>query len=227
MQRLGRIAAVSCALLLCACGGDKKDAGGTGEAKVELSAMDELKGLSTELQAGVDGLMAPINEVDGLINDVTSAPGRLGIDAGSLMSMDSATMSNGQVAIAADFSADAAVRAEVEAILGRLNNIVVELKATPDKVAALSAKVVEATARVPVLATGITTSAQMKLTNPLGSAEGKAQAQADLSAVAGVQADVQATIADVQNKIAGIPAMGAQALAKLTAAFAGGASAGS
>ena len=54
---------------LAGCGGDKKSsqtqtqADAAGGAQVELSAMDQLNGLSAQLQAGVDALMAPINEI--------------------------------------------------------------------------------------------------------------------------------------------------------------------
>ncbi|MDD5308862.1 MAG: hypothetical protein PHU25_16225 [Deltaproteobacteria bacterium] len=41
---------------------------------MELSAIDQLKALSTDLQAGVDALMQPINDTDSLINDSRACP---------------------------------------------------------------------------------------------------------------------------------------------------------
>jgi hypothetical protein len=221
------VLAIACCLVVPACGGGNGGSGETSaDAEADLSAMDQLNGLSVELQAGLDTLMQPINDTQSVIDDITSMPARLNIDAASLMSMASATMESGTVSIAADFNAEAAVRAEVEAVLTKLQGIVAGLKATPERVQQMSMTLAQATAKLPVLATQVTTSAQAKLANPLGSAESKAQAQADLNAVAGVQANIQAQISDVQAKVTGIPVMATEALAKLAASFAGGASAG-
>jgi hypothetical protein len=180
--------------------------------------------LSANLQAGVDQLMQPITDTQWVIDEITSLPARLNLDAGSLLGMAKATMDSGTISISADLNLAAEAQAEVQALLGKIQAIVAGLKATPDRVQALTVQAGAAIAQVPVLATGITTTAQAKLANPLASAESKAQAQADLSAVVNVQASVEAQIQDVQNKIVGIPAMATEALAKLAASFAGGAS---
>jgi chromosome segregation ATPase len=224
-----RTVAISSTLLLAAslvaCGGSKGKSGDTSaEAEVDLSAMDELKGLSTELQAGIDELMQPIDDSQAVIDEITALPQKLNLDAKSLMSMASATVENGTVSIDANMDLEAEARAEVEAVLGKLQAIIEGLKATPERVKLLGTKAAGAVAKVPVLATKIQTTATAKLGNPLASAESQAQAQADLDSLAQVKGDVQAQIQDVQAKIQGIPAMATEALAKLTAAFAGGAS---
>lgn len=210
---------------LVGCGGDKKSsqtqtqADAAGGAQVEMSAMDKLNGLSAELQAGVDALMAPINETQQLIDHITAMPARLGIDAKSLMGMCSGTLQSGQVSFSADISADAAVQAEVHGVLERLNYIVAGLKAIPENVKALGQSAVSATAKVPVLATQVTTSANVTLANPFAKPEVKAQAQADMNAVNQVQAEVSAKVSEVQATIMGIPTMAIDALAKFAAAF--------
>ena len=213
--------------LLAGCGGSKKSSqtqtqanvAGGAQVQAELSAMDELKGLSANLQAGVDALMAPINETQQLIDHITAMPARLGIDVKSLMGMCSATLQSGQVSFSADFSADAAVQAEVHGVLERLNYIVAGLKAIPSNVKALGQSAIAATAKAPVLATQVSTSANVTLANPFAKPEAKAQAQAEMNAVNQVQAEVSAKISEVQSTIMGIPTMAIDALAKFAAAF--------
>jgi hypothetical protein len=211
---------------VAACGGSKGkgDANASGEAEVQLSGIQKLEKLSANLQAGVDQLMQPITDTQWVIDEITSLPARLNLDAGSLLGMAKATMDSGTISISADLNLAAEAQAEVQALLEKIQAIVAGLKATPERVQALTVQAGAAIAQVPVLATGISTAAQAKLANPLASAESKAQAQADLSAVVNVQASVEAQIQDVQNKIVGIPAMATEALAKLAASFAGGAS---
>jgi len=220
------VIAIGICTVLVACGGDKKQtqnqANAAGGAQVELTPMQELQGLSTNLQAGVDALMAPINETQLLIDHIAAMPGRLGIDARSLMGMCSATLQSGQVAFDANISPDAAVQAEVHGVVSRLAHIVAGLKAIPENVKVLGQQAVEATAKAPVLAPQVTASANVTIANPFAKPEVKAQAQADMNAVNQVQAEVSAKISEVQNTIMGIPTMAADALAKFAAAFAVG-----
>lgn len=222
--RVGGIVVIAVALAVAACGGSKGEAKSSADAQAgaqaEVPAMDQLKFISTDLQAHLNALMAPINETDALIGQITSMPQRLNVNAKALMGMCKATLDNGQVQIAAEFNADAAVRAEVEGVMMRLKAIVEGLKAMPQNAQALTVKAGSAVVAVPALGTKITAEATVKLNNPFGKPEVKAQAQADLQSLAQVQADVQATISQVQQQVMGLPAMAAGALAKLGAAFA-------
>jgi hypothetical protein len=191
-----------------------------------LSSMDQLRGLAAGLEGQLNALMAPINEVDTMVTYVAEMPGRLGIDAGSLLSSAKATMDSGQISLSADLTSDAAVRAEIENVFLRLRWIVDGLKALPDNAQALAVKVGEALVKVPVLASKVTAEANVKAANPFAKPEVKAQAQADLQSLAQVQTDVRSSIQQVQQQIAGLPGLATQALAKLTASFAGGGHAG-
>jgi hypothetical protein len=210
-----------------ACGGSKGEAKTAGEAKaagqakVNLSTMDQLKGLSTDLQAQLDTLMAPVNEVDALVNQITSMPSRLGVDSKALLATAKATVENGKVAVSADISSDAAVRAEVEQVLGKLKKTVDGLKAIPTNAKNLVAKAAQALVAVPVLGAKVTFEANVKLSNPFGAPLAKEQAQADIQSVAQVQAEVQGKIQQVQQKVVGLPTLATSALAKLAASFAG------
>jgi len=212
---------VAC-VLLASCGGSGKQTRNQAGATGELTPMQQLQAVSGDLQAGVDELMAPINETQQIIDHVTAMPGRLGIDARSLMGMCQSTFQSRQLAFDANISAAADVQAEVMGVLVRLNHVVAGLKAIPANVGALGAQAVEATAKVPLLATKVATSANVTLTNPFSSPEEKAQAQADVQAVSQVKAEVMAKISEIQAKVTGIPAMATDALAKLAAAFAVG-----
>jgi len=208
-------------LTFAACGGSDKKSKDANDAEQKTS-MQKIEAISTDLQTGVDALMQPINDTQAVIDEITALPAKLNLDAKSLLSMASATMSSGEVSISADLNLDAKAKAEIEAILGKLKGIVEGLKATPEHVKLLLAKATSATAEVPVLATAVTSEANLTLSNPLASSDDKTKAQADIGAVANVQSSVQAKIQEVQQTLGSIPAMATEALAKLTASFAGG-----
>ena len=204
--------------VFAACGGSSTEAEEPEEE--DVPAIQQLENIATDLQAGVDELMQPINDTQAVIDDITTLPDRLGMDASALMSMVGATMEGGEVSISADMNLDAEAKAELEAVMNRLKGIVEGLKATPDRVKVMMGRVSAASAQVPVLATEVTTSANLTLSNPLASDEDKAQAQADINNVAQIKGMVEAKIQEVQNQLANIPAMATEALARLTASFA-------
>lgn len=211
------------AIAATACGGGAEEPQApNAKASLQLSALDELKAIPKDLETEVSNLTKPIDDVQSIIDDVTNLPKKHGITAADAMGMAKATVSSGKVEVKTSGELSAEAKAEIEALLTRLNGVVTGLKATPEKVAALTTKLAATTAKVPVLATKVSASAQTTIANPFGNAEGKAKAQADLASVQQVQADVTKSVSDTQSKIAGIPAMATSALAKLTAAFAVG-----
>jgi hypothetical protein len=136
------------------------------------------------------------------------------------MAMAKGTFENGKAQVSFKSEVPAEAKADVEASMKKLADTVTALKSTPDKVAALTAKLPQLTAKVPVLATKITSSATVTASNPFGSAESKAKAKAEADSVNQVQQDVSKSINDAQSKISGIPALATTALAKLSASFA-------
>jgi len=208
------------ATVVSACGGSKGDAKASGDAKAEVPAIDQLKGISVGLQGQLDALMAPINEVDALVAQITSMPQRLGVNAKSLLSSAKATVDGGQIAISADLTTDAAIRAEVESVIMRLKAISDGLKAIPQNAQMLAGQAASALVAVPALGVKAQGEATFKASNPFAKPEEKAQAQADLQSLAQIQADVQNTIQQVQQKVMELPALATSALAKLTASFA-------
>lgn len=232
-----RISAVSCvvvvlaALSVGACGGSNPEAkspeGATG-AKAELSAMDELKAIPEDLGKETDALSKPIDDANAALDELAKFPQKHKIDAKSLAAMAKVAVEGGEVKLdasaaggaAANLSAEA--KAEIEGTLKKLQGAVAQLKDTPAKASALLQKATAASAKVPLLATKVTTQANLVLANPFGNADGKAKAQADVASVQKVQADVSAKIGDAQKKVTEIPATATNVLAKVTASFTGG-----
>ncbi len=210
------------ALAAGACGGSHNDAKSADSAQKDLSSMDQLKAIPTDLSASVSDLMKPLDDTQNVIDEVTSMPSRLGISASDMMAMAKATIDNGDVSVKVNGDVSDDARAQIAASLKKLKGVVQGLKAAPEKVAALTKKLVEVTAKLPVLATKVSAESQVAIANPFGSADSKAKAKADLESVKQVQADVQKQVSDAQAKVTGIPALATGALAKLTASFATG-----
>lgn len=219
---------VSCVLgvaVLAGCGGGgNAEEPKTAAAKQSLSLtpMQELKQIPKDLDAEVSAMTKPIDDVQTVIDEIGALPKKHELDAKEVMAMAKGTFEHGKVEVTFKGDVSAEAKADVEASLKKLEATVAALKQTPDKVAALTAKLPQLTAKVPVLATKVTSSATVTASNPFGSADAKAKAQAEIDGVKQVQADVSKSISDTQSKIAGIPAMATSALAKLSGSFAAG-----
>jgi uncharacterized protein YicC (UPF0701 family) len=206
---------------LVGCGGGNGEEPKTAQAKasLELAPIDELKSIPKDLEAEMTAITRPIDEVQAIVDDLGKLPAKLKLNKSQLVALAKASFDNGKVEVKLDMDLAAEAKAEVEAYLKRIAAVVADLKATPDKVAGLTKKVASATARVPVLATKVTASATATVSNPFGDASAKAKAQADLDGVKKAQEDVMKSVNDIQGKVAGIPEMATNALAKLTASF--------
>lgn len=203
--------------------------------------LEELKAIPDQIQAEVDMVLQPINDVDVVIDELTAMPDELGIDAPSLMAMakaslegaTSASVENGEVSIEIDAAATANVatemKAEVEAkiksVLGKVQGIVTGLKETPERVKTATGNIVALGTKGAGLVAKLTASLQGKLANPLLKAEAKASLQADLDLVKKLDADIKATVTDAKATVTELPSKGKEALVKITAAFAGSGSA--
>jgi len=198
--------------------------GGAGSAKVssanvEQSPMEELESIPKDIEKDIADLQKPIDEAQQVADEIGNLPKKHHISAGDMAAMSKATFDNGKVEVKINGDVSAEAKAEVEATLKKLAHVVAELKATPAKVAALTEKLVKSTAKVPVLAAKVTSGATLTATNPFGSADSKAKANAEIAGVGKVQADVSKAIGDAQSKVTSIPGMATGALTKLGASF--------
>ncbi len=228
MSRASILVLLSLALAapLSAC--SKKDQGTTNPdeaaaAEAEVDPLVELQAIPGQVQAEVDLVLQPIHDVDVVIDQVTSMPQTLGVDAASLRGLAKASLENGTVAVNLDIAADA--KAEVEAVLAKITGIVTGLKETPERVKTATGNIVAIGTKATGLVTKLTAKYQAKLSNPLLKADAKAKIQADLDTVLKLDADIKATISDAKQTVTSLPSKGKDALVKLTAAFAGSASA--
>lgn len=223
--RVGLLAMVlgAGALSQIACGGGSAAAKGGAEApKAETSALEDLKAIPQQISTEVDTVMQPVNDVDAAVEGVTSLPKKLKLDAKQVMAMAKATVDSGKVEIKADAKIDETAKAELEAALKKLSDVVQGLKATPERTAKLAGNVTAAVAKVPVLAGKVTAQSSVTVANPFASSDTKAKAQADLADVKTATADVQKKLSEAQTKVGELPNLATKALAKVTASFAGG-----
>lgn len=215
------------ALLALPAGCGKKDKGTENPddaADSDVDPLVELQAIPDEIQAEIDLVLQPITDVDVVIDQVTTIPTRLGVDAAGLTAMVKASFDNGTVSV--DMDVDADVKAEIETLLNTVTGIAVGLKETPERAKNASVKIVGLGAKATGLVAKLTAKLQGKLANPLLKADAKASIQADLDIVMKLDGDIKAMVGDAKATVTGLPSKGIEAAAKLTAAFAGGASAG-
>jgi hypothetical protein len=203
----------------------KKDKGTESpDAQEDGDPMAELQGIPEKIQAEIDLVLQPINDVDVVIDQLTSIPTRYGMNAADVTAMASAKFDGGSVEFKADIAGEA--KTEIETMLTTIEGIAVGLKETPERAKTATANIVELGVKATGLVTKLQSSIQAKMANPLLKAEKKAELQAELDLVIKFDADIKASIGDAKQTVSSVPQMGTEALAKLTAAFAGSASAG-
>ncbi|HWB81073.1 MAG TPA: hypothetical protein VG755_39190 [Nannocystaceae bacterium] len=202
---------------------EKKDKGTKNPDEATDSDKDpmaELQGIPGQIQAEVDLVLKPITDVDVVIDQVTTMPDRLGVDAKGLRAMASASLTNGEVAVNLDISAEA--KAEVVAVLETVKGIGVGLKETPARATTATKNIVALGAKATALVAKLTAKYQAKLSSPFTKAEEKLKLQAELDGIVKVDADIKAMIGEAKSTVTGLPAKGTEAMAKITAAFTAG-----
>jgi hypothetical protein len=228
MTRASLLLILSVALAAPLAGCNKKDKGTTNPdeaaaAEGEVDPLVELQAIPGQVQAEVDLVLQPITDVDVVIDQVTSMPQTLGLDAASLKGLAKASLDDGQVSVDLDITAEA--KAEVEAVLVKIQGIVTGLKETPERVKTATGNIIGLGTKATGLVTKLTAKYQAKLSNPLLKADAKLQIQAELDTVLALDAQIKGTITDAKATVTELPSKGKEALVKITAAFAGGASA--
>ncbi|MCH9682194.1 MAG: hypothetical protein K0V04_12220 [Deltaproteobacteria bacterium] len=192
-------------------------------AESDVDPLDELQTIPDQIQAEIDMVLQPINDVDVVIDMVTSMPQTLGLDAASLRGMAAASLSaDGEVSVELDIAAEA--KAEVEAALLKIKGIGTGLRETPERVKTATANIVALGAKATGLVAKLTAKYQAKLSNPMLKGDKKAKVEADLALIVKVDTDIKASVSDAKQTVTSLPSKGKEALVKLTKAFAGGAS---
>ncbi len=191
----------------------------------QQSPMEELQAIPKDLRAEVAKLTKPIDDVDAVIDQITSIPKRHDVNAAALASMVKAALQGGAVKLKVKSNVSDEAKAEITGALTKLKGAVTALKQTPERVALLGKKIATQVSRIPTLAGKVGASAATTIANPFADAAAKAKAQADMDNVKQVAADVVKVVTDTQAKILALPSKATGALSKLTAALAGDGSA--
>lgn len=222
MQRLTTVFCLV-ALVVAPMGCSKKDKNSKNPdeaAESDVDPLEELKGIPVAIQAEVDMVLQPINDVDVVIEQISSMPGRLGVDAKGLTALASASFTNGEVSVNLDVSAEA--KAEIEALLTTIKGIGTGLKEMPSRVPVATKNIVGHGAKAVALVTKLTAKYQAKLSSPFTKADEKVKIQGELDIVVKLDADIKTTVNDAKATVMAVPQKGTEALAKITAAFAAG-----
>jgi len=222
MQRITlALSLLALALAPTACGKKDKQSKNPDEAsESDKDPLEELKGIPVAIQAEVDMVLQPINDVDVVIEQISTMSGRLGIDAKGLTSMASASLTDGKVEVNVDISAEA--KAEVQALLETVKGIGIGLKEMPSRVPVATKNIVGHGAKAVALVAQLTAKYQAKLSSPFTKADEKLKIQGELDMVVKLDADIKGTVGDAKTTVMALPAKGTEALAKITAAFSAG-----
>jgi hypothetical protein len=199
-------------------GCSSKDAATSDDAaKGEQNPVDELKGMSDELQKDIDGIMQPINDAETVSTDIDNLVKKYGIKASDLKVMGKTALDGGEVTLSADIKPEA--KDDVMALMAKIKGIGTGLTQAPDKVQALLAKLPAKLANVPVLYGKAQASLQVKANNPFGNADEKKKAKDDLASLDKIKTDTMTKVQNIKTQVTGLPQKASEAMAKLKSAL--------
>ena len=229
LTRATVLATLSALVLVPSAGCKQKDKSENPDEATEsaVDPLEELKSIPTQIQAEVDGVLQPINDIDVVIDQMSAIPGKYNIDAASLTGMVKGSFDGGKAEVSADVNVSEEAKAEIQTLLKTAGGIATGLKELPQRSASATKNIVALGAKAGVLVGKLQAKYQAKLSSPFTKAEEKAKIQGELNLVLKLQGDIKGTVGDAKSTVMGVPKLGAEALAKITAAFAGGADAGS
>lgn len=196
----------------------------SGATSMEADPLDELRAIPDQIQAEVDLVLQPINDVDVVLDQLASLPHTLGVAEEPLRGMAARSVASSDP-IAIELDLDTEAQAEVRAVLLHLQGIAADLRRTSARVESASAELVALGARATALVTTLTTHIQARLSSPSLTANDQAALQAELDLVTTLAGDIEIAVAAAQQSVAALPTKGDQALERLTAAFTSEASA--
>ena len=128
LNKLSTLLCVSLCFGLTACGGSSKK--GDAEAADERSSIEKLEAMSSELQAEADAVMKPIDEMDGILNQLTELPTKYKLTPADFKAIAQGIIDGGELKMPPSMDAKAA--ADISAFAGRFRTMMSDLKATPD-----------------------------------------------------------------------------------------------
>jgi hypothetical protein len=186
-------------------------------SKSDQNPVDELRGISDDLNKDVDAIMQPINDADSVATGIDDLAKKYGIAPSDLKAMGKTALDGGEVTVSANIKPEA--KDDVMALMAKIKAIGTGLTQTPDKVQALLAKLPAKLANVPVLYGKAQASLQVKANNPFGNADEKKKAKDDLASLDKIKTDTMTKVDGIKTQVTGLPQKATQALAKLKSAL--------
>jgi len=177
------------------------------------SALAELRVIADGLDAEVDAVAAPILAVDAVVKALRDFPRTYRVKPAQVKALAKATLAGRTVTLPPDLRPE--VAEELSGLLVHLKAADTAVSATPDRAAALLAKISTRHARVKVLAAAATAPWDAKLRDPGTSAAEKATADANIAEVQELQVDARKKLDVVRTHVTDLSSQIMQALAKL------------
>lgn len=215
MRRLIPLMIVTLAgLALAACGGSKKSSksggGGDGDAFAELQAIPD------QVDKKVAAVTRPVDNVDQMLGQMTTLPKKLDISEEQFGELINGALANQEVAI--PDTVQGQNREQLSTFLGNIGGFQQSLMGTPAAAKDLLGELAETSARIPALATEVSTSAAATLANPLASKKEKDAAKKKQADAKSLQNKAQARVKAAQGKVGGLPERATVAINKFVSA---------
>lgn len=193
-------------------------------AASDIGPFEELKTIPAAIGDELDVVQRPIYAVDIVIDQLTAIQSKYNIDAATLGSITRTQLSGSQ---SAGIEVSAEAKAQIETTLANVKGIVSGLERTPENATAAGVNIVQHGVHAMALVAKLQAEYEAKLASPLTAGDQRQRLQGELDIVLKLDAHIKTLVADARSTVKGLPAKGTQALAKITAAFAGSANAGS
>lgn len=214
MMRFVSLAVVLVASVgLVACGGGGKSKS-DGSAK-KGDAFTQLQAIPGEIDAELQSVTAPIDQVDAMLAQMKTLPQQLNVSEGEFSEIINTALTSQAIAI--PDSVQGKQREELTAFIENFSTFRGNLFATPDRAQQMISSLAATTTRIPALATTASADAATTLVNPLASKKDKDKAKQRQEDVKRLQTEAQQAVTDAQTKVGGVPARATEATVKLIA----------
>lgn len=204
---------LAASLALVACGGGKKSSKSGGG---DTDAFAELQAIPAQVDAKVAAVTSPVDTVDEMLEQMKTLPGKLDISEEQFGELINGALSEQEVAIPE--SVQGQNREQLTQFLGNVRGFQQNLMGTPAAAKDLLGELGTTSARIPALATEVSTSAAATLANPLASKKDKDAAKQKQTDAKRLQKEAQARVKSAQDKVGGLPARATVAINKFVQA---------
>lgn len=177
------------------------------------AALAELRTIADGLDAEVDAVAKPLQDLDSVVKAMTDAPRTYRLKPAQVKALAKGTLGGRSVAMPPDMRPE--IAEELRSLLGRVKGENDALLATPDKASALLEKLANRHARVKVLATAASQPATTKLTDPSATPAEKTTADASVAEIQELQIAARKKLDAIRTHVTELSSQIMQALAKL------------